>query len=170
QGLHSIDFRAPEQLVQQLIQVAGRAGRGEQKGEVLIQTQLPTHPALQAVRHHRYIEFAELELAQRKLAQFPPYTHIALWRARASTANQVMQFLQSISAIGRQCQPVDTFCYDPVQSPMFKRGGQYHAQLLASAAKRQDLHQWLANWITGVEKLTARNTKWSIDIDPMSLF
>jgi primosomal protein N' (replication factor Y) len=170
QGLHSIDFRAPEQLVQQLIQVAGRAGRGELKGKVLIQTQLPNHPALQAVRQHRYLEFTELELAQRKLAQFPPYTHIALWRARARDANQVMQFLHSITAIGRQCQPARTFCYDPVQSPMFKRGGQYHAQLLVSAGQRQQLHQWLGNWIPAVEKLTARNTKWSIDIDPMSLF
>ncbi len=169
QGLYSIDFRAPEQLVQQLIQVAGRAGRSAQMGRVLIQTNLPNHPALIAVKQHQYRHFANAELAQRRLAQFPPYQHIALWRARARGADQVMQFLQSLAAKGRACQPEETFCYDPVPSPMFKRGGQYHAQLLVSAARRRWLHQWLADWIVEIETQKAYGIKWSIDIDPMML-
>jgi len=171
QGLHSLDFRAPELLVQQLIQVAGRAGRGAEKGRVLIQTYLPQHPSLLAVKHYRYAEFARLELKQRKLANFPPYAHIALWRARGPNADVVMRFLESLAQLGRNIQPPGTFCFDPVKSSMFKRGGQYHAQLLVSAEQRPALHQWLAGWIQHVERdKTARRVKWSIDVDPVSLF
>ena len=171
QGLHSIDFRAPEQLVQQLIQVAGRAGRGEQKGRVLIQSFFPDHPYLQAVKQHNYRLFAKQELAQRALAGFPPYSYMALWRARSADAEFVMQFLQSVARQGQQNQPENCFCFDPVQSPMFRRGGAYHAQLLVSAAKRSDLHSWLAVWIDKVAADRAsKQLHWSIDIDPVSLF
>jgi primosomal protein N' (replication factor Y) len=171
QGLHSIDFRAPELLVQQLIQVAGRAGRGEEKGRVLIQTYFPQHQSLLAVTQHAYAGFASKELEQRKLAEFPPYSHMVLWRARAQKAEDVMQFLESVAQHGRNIQPADTFCYDPVKSPMFKRGGQYHAQLLISAKQRAALHRWLGMWIERVERdKLARKVKWSIDVDPVSLF
>ncbi len=171
QGLHSIDFRAPELLVQQLIQVAGRAGRGSEKGRVLIQTCFPAHPSLLAVKHHQYTEFADRELAQRQRAHFPPYSHMALWRARGRAANEVLQFLNSVARHGRSMQPAETFCYDPVKSPMFKRSGQYHAQLLISSRQRSALHQWLKGWIKHVEQdKLARKIKWSIDVDPVSLF
>lgn len=171
QGLHSIDFRAPEQLVQQLIQVAGRAGRGEQKGRVLIQSFFPEHPYLLAVKKHDYRQFVKQELAQRALAGFPPYSYMALWRARSSDPEFVMQFLQSVAVLGKQSQPMGTFCFDPVQSPMFRRGGQYHAQLLISADKRSDLHRWLSVWIDKVARSrTSNRIYWSIDIDPVSLF
>lgn len=171
QGLHSIDFRAPEQLVQQLIQVAGRAGRGEQKGRVLIQSFFPEHPYLQAVKKHDYRLFVKQELAQRALAGFPPYSYMALWRARSPDAELVMTFLQTVAALGKQGQPAATFCFDPVQSPMFRRGGQYHAQLLISAEKRSNLHRWLAVWIDKVtQSKNSKRLHWSIDIDPVSLF
>ena len=171
QGLHSIDFRAPELLVQQLIQVAGRAGRGSEKGRVLIQTYFPTHPSLLAVKRHQYIEFASAELVQRQQAHFPPYSHMALWRARGGAVNEVMGFLDSAARHGHNMQPAETFCYDPVKSPMFKRGGQYHAQLLISARQRPALHQWLGRWVEQVEQdKLARKIKWSIDVDPVSLF
>jgi len=170
QGLHSIDFRAPEQLVQQLIQVAGRAGRGTQKGRVLIQSYFPDHPYLQAVKHHNYRQFVLPELQQRELAGFPPYTYLALWRARASQAEPLMQFLKFVTNAGRRMQPQATLCFDPVESPMFKRGGQYHAQLLVSAQQRSVLHGWLSPWITAVESdRQFSRVRWSIDIDPVSL-
>jgi len=171
QGLHSMDFRAPELLVQQLIQVAGRAGRGAEKGCVLIQTYLPNHPSLLAVKHYRYAEFASRELTLRKSAHFPPFSHMALWRARGSGANELMRFLEKVAQLGRSLQPANTLCYDPVKSPMFKRSGQYHAQLLVSAGQRSALHQWLGAWIERVEQeKAARKVKWSIDVDPVSLF
>lgn len=171
QGLHSIDFRAPELLVQQLIQVAGRSGRGEEKGHVLIQTYFPQHESLLAVTQHAYVDFASKELEQRKLAHFPPYTHMVLWRARAHNGEEVMRFLEWVAQHGRSIQPADAFCFDPVKSPMFKRGGQYHAQLLISAKQRTALHRWLGVWIERVERdKFARKVKWSIDVDPVSLF
>jgi len=171
QGLHSIDFRAPELLVQQLIQVAGRAGRGVEKGRVMIQTRFPQHPSLLAVKHYRYAEFTRQELEQRRLAGFPPYAHLALWRVRGAVATKVMQSLENIAHHGRSIQPTGTLCYDPVKSPMFKRAGQFHAQLLISAVQRSALHQWLQPWITRVEQdKSVRSIKWSIDVDPVSLF
>lgn len=170
QGLHSIDFRAPEQLVQQLIQVAGRAGRGTQKGRVLIQSYFPDHPYLQAVKHHDYRQFVTQELQQRELAGFPPYAYLALWRARAAHADQLMKFLRFVAKAGRELQPQATLCFDPVESPMFKRGGQYHAQLLVSAQQRSVLHRWLSLWIERVERdRQFSRVRWSIDIDPVSL-
>lgn len=169
QGLHSIDFRAPEHLVQQLIQVAGRAGRGKHQGQVLIQTNFVNHPAINAVTQHNYNQFIKVELEQRQLANFPPYSHIALWRVRSRSADQAKLFLQTVAEIGRQLQPENTFCFDPVKSPMFKRAGQFHMQLLISANARVALHQWLGEWILQVEGLNKRAVHWSIDIDPVSL-
>ena len=170
QGLLSVDFRAPENLVQQLIQVAGRAGRNSKKGHVLIQSRFVNQPALQAVQKHQYAEFAKKELVQRELAGFPPYGFIALWRARGRHAHRTMVLLQAIAAVGRDDQLDDTQCYDVVQSPMFKRKGFYHVQLLVSANSRRTLHRWLSVWLVSLEKKKLdRSIKWSIDIDPISL-
>jgi primosomal protein N' (replication factor Y) len=96
---------------------------------------------------------------------------MVLWRARAQKGEEVMRFLESVAQHGRSIQPADTFCFDPVKSPMFKRGGQYHAQLLISAKQRTALHRWLEAWIEHVERdKRARRVKWSIDVDPVSLF
>ncbi len=171
QGLHSIDFRAPELMVQQLIQVAGRAGRGEKKGRVLIQTHFPDHPYLLAVQQHDYRQFAHQELQQRSLAGFPPYRFMALWRARSQDADFVINFLKMVAQIGTDIKLQNVQCFDPVPSPMFRRGGQYHAQLLVSADKRSNLHRWLESWIFEVEqRRESRRLHWSIDIDPISLF
>lgn len=171
QGLHSIDFRAPELLVQQLIQVAGRAGRADARGRVLIQTWLPRHPALAAVAGHDYRQFVRQELQLREQSGFPPYSHIALWRVRASRADEPLSLLEQFAELGRAIQPEQTRCFDPVTSPMFKRGGQYHAQLLCSASQRSTLHQWLDQWIRQVEAVPRlARSRWSIDVDPLSLF
>ena len=98
EGLFSADFRAGEKLAQLLIQVAGRAGRADKSGEVLLQTHHPDHPLLQTLIHGGYHAFADGELAQREAAGFPPFAHLALLRAEAQHADAPMQFLQAAKA------------------------------------------------------------------------
>ncbi len=78
------DFRSGERVFQQLMQVAGRAGRGDRSGEVFIQTRTPFHPAIQFARHHDYVGFAEQEMEFRKALEYPPYRRSILitWRGR----------------------------------------------------------------------------------------
>lgn len=95
EGLFSADFRAGEKLAQQLIQVAGRAGRAEKAGEVWLQTHHPDHPLLLTLIHGGYPEFATNELAMREAAGFPPFAHLALLRAEAQQVEAAQAFLQA---------------------------------------------------------------------------
>ena len=102
QGLFGTDFRSEERLAQTIIQVAGRAGRRERAGEVVIQTHYPQHPLLQSLMTQDYAAFAELALAERRQTGWPPYSHIALWRAEAASRDVVFRFLNRLrGALGR---------------------------------------------------------------------
>ncbi len=173
QGLHSIDFRAPEQLFQQLMQVAGRAGRAEAAGSVLIQTENPSHVYLAALKSHDYDQFSQQILSERQQAGFPPFTHLALFRAQSPHADKAIDFLRRLAQLGatKNWSRSGVEIFDPTPSPMEKRGGQYRAQLLVRANKRAALHTLLEHWIEAVSQLkTARNVRWSIDIDPQDLY
>ena len=107
EGLFSADFRSGEKLAQLLVQVAGRAGRADKPGEVLLQTHHPEHPLLQTLVTGGYHAFAEVELAMREAAGFPPFAHLALLRAEAKHADPPLRFLHeakdflSPSPVGR---------------------------------------------------------------------
>ena len=94
EGLFSADFRAGEKLAQQLIQVAGRAGRAQRPGEVRLQTHHPDHPLLNTLIQGGYHAFAENELEQRQAAGFPPFAHLALLRAEAKHVEAAEAFLR----------------------------------------------------------------------------
>ncbi len=113
EGLFSADFRAGEKLAQQLIQVAGRAGRAQKPGEVWLQTHHPDHPLLNTLINGGYHAFAHNELEQRQAAGFPPFAHLALLRAEAKhidAANAFLHAAKSVLAIsspsGRRARPV----------------------------------------------------------------
>src|SRR5690606_9516382 len=93
-ALFSPDFRAAERLFAQLIQVAGRAGRADKAGEVLIQTAFPDHVLFNALRAHDYAAFADSLLQEREIMQFPPYSHVALLKAEANDYALVLGFLR----------------------------------------------------------------------------
>ena len=95
EGLFSADFRAPEKLAQLLIQVAGRAGRADKPGQVLLQTHHPEHPLLLTLLGGGYPAFAETELTQREIAGFPPFGHLVLLRAEAKQVEQASAFLRA---------------------------------------------------------------------------
>ena len=182
EGLFSADFRAGEKLAQLLIQVAGRAGRAEKRGEVILQTHHPEHPLLLTLIHGGYHAFVETELAVREAAGFPPFAHLALLRAEAQHADAPMQFLQAAKHALQQhaLQPFAATRGDdhaglalngPVAAPMPRRAGMYRAQLLLTAPTRRTLHQALDAALPAIHALPdARKTRWSLDVDPVDLY
>ena len=165
-GLFSTDFRAAERLAQTIVQVAGRAGRAERAGEVLIQTEYPDHPLLQQLLSGGYEGFARGALAERAAAGWPPFSRLALLRASARAPGAAMRFLAAARAhAGR---PVQVRLLGPVEATMARRAGRYHAQLLIESPERAPLHRFLHTFVGGLEALPeARPVRWALDVDPL---
>lgn len=170
-GFYSADFRALETQVQQLLQVAGRAGRGEAPGEVMIQTVFPDNPVLQLIARHDFDGFAAQALAERESAGFPPYRHFALLRAESETPGAALAFLaQMKKSAGGEGEGDGVALMDPVPSPMEKRRGRHRAQLLVQSPRRKPLGDFLRRLIRAAESRRApRKVRWSVDVDPMEM-
>jgi primosomal protein N' (replication factor Y) len=169
EGLFSADFRASEKLAQQLIQVAGRAGRADRPGEVWLQTHHPDNALLHTLVNGGYHAFAEAELVQREAAGFPPFAHLALLRAEAKQVEQANAFLAAV----KQLVPTESVVerYGPMPAPMPRRAGFQRTQLLLSATQRRPLHGLLDGLMPQVYALPqARRVRWSLDVDPMDLY
>lgn len=169
-GLFGADFRAAERMAQLVVQVAGRAGRGEAPGRVLIQTRFPEHPLLQTLVRLGYPAFAAAALAERCEAELPPYSHQALWRAEAAHAGPAAAFLGAVAALAAGLQQPAVTLWGPVPAPMERRAGRYRAHLLLQAAARRPLHELLDRLLPAARELpTARRVRWSVDVDPVDL-
>jgi len=170
QGLFSTDFRAPERLAQTIVQVAGRAGRGAKPGEVLIQSEFPDHPLLTSLLAEGYDGFAHAALAERSQAAWPPFSRLAAVRDSATSAQAALAFLTDARKLAPRA-PRGVRLLGPVPAAMAKRAGRYHAQLLVESAERSRLHEFLDTWLAQVEQLkSARQVRWSLDVDPIELF
>jgi primosomal protein N' (replication factor Y) len=169
QGLFSTDFRAAERLAQTIVQVAGRAGRGERPGEVLIQTAYPEHPLLQTLLAEGYDGFARAALAERAAARWPPFSRLAVVRASAITAAAALDFLtQARRAAG---DPPGIRLLGPVPAAMARRAGRHHSQLLLESVDRTALHRLLDGWVEQLGELpSGRRVRWALDVDPIDLF
>ncbi len=171
QGLFSADFRAGERLAQQVIQVAGRSGRAERPGEVLIQTHHPQHPLLQQLVEAGYPAFRQAALAERQAAGLPPFSNLALLRAEATDAQAPERFLMAAREAVDAKSATGVEFWGPVPSPMERRAGRIRAQLLLVARDRKRLHRLLAGWVPRLSELkSARKVRWSLDVDPIDLF
>ena len=168
EGLFSADFRAPEKLAQLLVQVAGRAGRAQRAGDVLLQTHHPDHPLLQTLLAGGYPAFAQGELAEREAATLPPFAHLALLRAEARQAAAPEAFLR---AARDALPPGDAvLASGPMPAPMPRRAGMHRAQLLLHATSRPALHAALEAAVPALHALPeARRVRWSLDVDPADL-
>jgi primosomal protein N' (replication factor Y) len=167
-ALYSSDFRAAERLYALLTQVAGRAGRAERPGEVLIQTEFPEHPLYDAVRRQDYAAFAEVGLEERRQCGFPPYRHQALLRAEASRRAVVDDYLtraaRAGAALGMSVQ-----IFDPVPPAIERVAGRERGQLLVQAAARADLQRFLSAWRPALSDSVSRSVRWSLDVDPLEV-
>jgi primosomal protein N' (replication factor Y) len=169
QGLFGADFRASERLAQQIVQVAGRAGRGDRPGEVLIQTSHPEHPLLRCLIEQGYDGFAAGALDERRAASWPPYSHLALLRADAPARADAHAFLHAARAAA-PARRGGIRLLGPAPASMEKRAGRHRAQLLIESAGRTPLQQFLAAWIPDVAQIRApRSLRWSVDVDPIEV-
>jgi len=169
QGLFGTDFRSEERLAQTIVQVAGRAGRREQQGEVLIQTHYPQHPLLAKLLAGDYASIAEHALAERRATGWPPFSHLALFRAEDRNRDRVFDLLTRLK---RHCR-ADTEelrVLGPTPDWMERREGRYRAQLLLQATRRPALHALLDSCVTALAGWPeARRLRWSLDVDPVEL-
>jgi primosomal protein N' (replication factor Y) (superfamily II helicase) len=171
QGLFSTDFRASERLAQTIVQVAGRAGRAQHAGEVLIQTEYPEHRLLQLLLTGGYEKFATGALGEREHSAWPPFARIALLRAEAADPGAPMHFLRAAADIAAAQSVAGVRILGPAPAPMERRAGRYRAQLLLHAPAHQPLQRLLHAWIPTIESLPeAKRVRWSIDVDPIELF
>jgi primosomal protein N' (replication factor Y) (superfamily II helicase) len=170
QGLFSADFRAGERLAQTIVQVAGRAGRAEKPGEVLIQTEYPEHPLLKLLLAGGYEAFAAGALQEREQSQWPPFARIALLRAEAATALAPMKFLRAALTVARDFPVRGVQLLGPAPAPMERRAGRYRAQVLLHAGTHSPLQKFMSAWLPALEALPeARRVRWSIDVDALDL-
>jgi primosomal protein N' (replication factor Y) len=138
-SLHVPDFRAGERTFQLLTQVAGRAGRGEVQGEVLVQTFTPHSPSIQFARHHDFDGYARQELEFRHQFGFPPFGHCAVLTARSTHERRAEFTLQTLHRRLGEGQPPDILLGEPVPSPLVKAHGQFRFQVTLRSAKPRTL-------------------------------
>jgi len=169
-SLHAADFRAPERLFQQLMQVGGRAGRAHLAGEVLIQTEYPEHPLYRCLARHDFDAFAESALKERRQAGFPPHTFQAMLRADAPTLEPALEFLAHARRLAQDCAADGMRVFDPVPMRMTRLARRERAQLLLEADERAQLQDFLRQWIDILRaQRTPRELRWQLDVDPLEV-
>ncbi len=170
-GLFSADFRGMEKMAQLILQVAGRSGRADRAGRVLMQTLHGDHPRLSCLIEQGYDAFALQELSDRKAARLPPFCHYALLRAEAVAPGRAEAFLQLTRTLIEPLDSQDVQLLGPMPSPMERRAGRYRAQLLFQSDQRQALHRLCGRLALLLEQnAQAKKVRWSLDIDPMDMF
>lgn len=171
QGMFSQEFRGPERLAQTLVQVAGRAGRRERPGLLVLQTRFPEHPLLRQLLKEGYGGFAASALDLRRLSGWPPFAHLALLRANAPEAASVREFLDRAKAAAPENGAGSAVeVLGPAPALMERRRDRNHAHLLARSPDRARLQAFLGRWIPAVRELPRlRRVSWSLDVDPAEI-
>ena len=172
-AMFSADFRAAERMVAQLCQVAGRAGRADLPGRVLIQTRFATHPLYLAVAAQDHARFAAMAMAERKSANLPPYAFLALLRAEAKSADALNAFMRDVvESANAECATqahLALHVWDPVAAPLARKAGFERQQLMVQADTRGALQRFLSAWLPRVRNRESRAVKWVIDVDPLEV-
>ena len=167
-ALFAADWRAPERLFAQLMQVAGRAGRADLPGEVLIQTQYPDHPLYASLVKHDFPAFADAQLKEREQAGFPPYTFQAMLRAESPQMADAIAFLATARAWPQAAEHPEVILYDPVPMRLARRANFERAQLLVESPSRRALQVYLACWRECLEGIKAPSRlRWHLEVDPL---
>ncbi|HCE38581.1 MAG: primosomal protein N' [Alcanivorax sp.] len=167
-GFLSADFRGPEQAAQLLLQVAGRSGRQDRPGRVLMQSRHGDHNLVRLAAAGDYHALANTLLEERRAAGLPPFGHLALLRCEAMAMDQAMAFLEECA--GQLPEVEGAHVLGPVPAPMEKRAGRYRAQLLVQSAGRPALHGLLDALMPLARSLpSGRRCRWHLDVDPIDL-
>ncbi|MGC9128821.1 MAG: primosomal protein N', partial [Acidithiobacillus sp.] len=156
---------ATERLAQTVLQVAGRAGRGDEPGRVLLQSHVPEHPLLALLQAGDYSAIAQHLLEERRSAQLPPFRALALLRAEAHRPERVQAFLEAVAGQA----PAELEISGPFPSLLERRAGFHRAELWLEAADRTQLQRALKHWLREVGKQPeGRRVRWVVDVDPLN--
>ena len=168
QGLFGTDFRAAEKMAQGLIQVAGRAGREQRAGEVLIQTSFPQHAFWKELLGGGYRRVATAALQERRLSGWPPYSRLALIRSSSHRREDARRFLERARDLAAGMRIAEVRVLGPVGAAMERRAGRYRAELLLQSESRAALHTLLRKLRPLLEEdRSVKRVRWSIDVDPI---
>ena len=166
-ALYSPDYRAPEKLFSQLMQVSGRAGRSNIKGQVLIQTAFPNNPVFEGIKKHDYEIFAQTLLQEREQMGLPPFSFTAILRAESKQLKNAEQFVNDAAKYAESLSN-KVVIYDPVRPSIDRLKGYERFQLFIQANARKDLQNLLRQWNAYLRQSPLANrVKWSIDVDPI---
>ena len=165
-SLYSADFRAPERLFAELMQVSGRAGRADKPGKVLIQTQLPEHPVFAAVKAQDYAVFAENELNERQMFAMPPFGFQTAVRADAPRVADAMEFLNAAKETLAPLLPESVSQFGAAPMLMVRLAERERAQIFLESTSRQDLHRAVSLWVQVLQQNRDGKIRWSVDVDP----
>ncbi len=164
-SLYSADFRAPERLFAELMQVSGRAGRADKPGKVLIQTQLPEHPVFAAVKAQDYDVFAENELNERQMFAMPPFGFQTAVRADAPRVADAMEFLNAAKETLAPLLPESVSQFGAAPMLMVRLAERERAQIFLESTSRQDLHRAVSLWVQVLQQNRDGKIRWSVDVD-----
>ncbi len=164
-SLYSADFRAPERLFAELMQVSGRAGRADKPGKVLIQTQLPKHPVFAAVKAQDYAVFAENELNERQMFAMPPFGFQTAIRADAPRVADAMEFLNAAKETLAPLLPESVSQFGAAPMLMVRLAERERAQVFLESISRQDLHRAVSLWVQVLQQNRDGKIRWSVDVD-----
>ena len=164
-SLYSADFRAPERLFAELMQVSGRAGRADKPGKVLIQTQLPEHPVFAAVKAQDYAVFAENELKERQMFAMPPFGFQTAVRADAPRVADAMEFLNAAKETLVPLLPESVSQFGAAPMLMVRLAERERAQIFLESTSRQDLHRAVSLWVQVLQQNRDSKIRWSVDVD-----
>lgn len=164
-SLYSADFRAPERLFAELMQVSGRAGRADKPGKVLIQTQLSEHPVFAAVKAQDYAVFAENELNERQMFAMPPFGFQTAVRADAPRVADAMEFLNAAKETLAPLLPESVSQFGAAPMLMVRLAERERAQIFLESTSRQDLHRAVSLWVQVLQQNRDGKIRWSVDVD-----
>src|SRR5262249_53843651 len=172
-GLHLPDFRAAERTFQLLAQVAGRAGRGERGGKVMIQTFTPDHPSISLAASHDYLKFAELELTHRKEHMYPPYQRLARLIVRSQNEGAAMTFANPPAGASREAlrkadrQSPGLRLLGPAEAPVYRLNGYYRYHFQLQSASPRLLHDVLREVLSVARP--SSSVEFQVDVDPFNM-
>jgi primosomal protein N' (replication factor Y) len=166
-GLYVPDFRAGERTFQLLTQVAGRAGRGEMEGEVVIQTFTPQSPSIQFARHHDFLGYADQELQFRKQFEYPPFSHVVLITTKCVHERRGEFSLETLHKRLAANLPEGIIMGEPTTAPLARAAGQFRFQLMLRARRTKEIVNHIQNVLQAMTFPSDVNLV--IDVDPYQL-
>ena len=166
-ALFSLDFRAEERLAQLYVQVAGRSGRAEKQGEVVLQTHYPDHPLLTTLLEKGYQAFAEETLKLRHNMGLPPFSFQALFKAQCRHSEEAENALSQLASFFYEQNIEGLQVLGPIPAPFSKKAGQYRWQLLLQHTSRKQLQAALSRY--SPELIKSSQVRLILDVDPLDL-